>query len=90
MIDTGMSDVEIQLSEQPNAYGFLSGMARRGDAVVRVNILPPAHIWAGDVVLDGHPPDPVHWTIYADGEIIARIERQEDVGAALVPLLTTR
>ena len=56
--------------------------------MVRVNVLPPAYLWAGDVMLDHAQPDPVHWTVYADGEIIARIARQEDVGAALGSLLT--
>jgi hypothetical protein len=27
--------------------------------------------------------------VFADGELLARIEREEDVGAALVPLLTS-
>jgi len=78
------------LSERPDGFGFFYGEARKGDTVVRVNILPPAHLWAGDFPLDDHKPDPTHWQVFADGELIARIERQEDVGAALVPLLTSR
>ena len=46
---TYICDVEIQLSEQPDGYGFYYGIARKGDAVVRVNILPPVHLWSGDV-----------------------------------------
>ena len=58
--------------------------------MVTVNILPPAHLWAGDMQLDDYRPDATHWQVFADGELIGRIERQEDVGAALVPLLTSR
>jgi hypothetical protein len=88
MSDTGMTDVEIKLSEH-DGYG-LSGIARRGETVVRVNILPPEHLWAGCIILEEHRPDPTHWCVLADGKLIARIEREEDVGAALVPLLASR
>jgi hypothetical protein len=85
-----VSEVEIQLSSQPDGFGFFYGTARRGDTVVQVNILPPEHLWAGSLMLEEHRPDPTHWQVFADGELIARIARQEDVGAALVPLLTAR
>jgi hypothetical protein len=82
-----MNDVEIQLSDRPDGFGFFYGTARKGDAVVRVNILPPENLWQGDVMLGDGKPDPTHWQVFADGELIARIERQEDVGPAPVPLL---
>jgi hypothetical protein len=85
-----VSEIEIHLSQQPDGFGFFYGTARRGETVVHVNILPPEHLWAGCIMLDEHKPDPTHWCVYADGELLARIERQEDVGAALVPLLTSR
>ena len=69
--------------------GAQQSAARRGDTVLQVNILPPAYLWAGDMRLDELKPDATHWKIYADGELIGRIEREEDVGAALVPLLLT-
>jgi hypothetical protein len=83
-------DIEIQLSGEPDGLGFYYGQARKGDAVVQVNVLPPAHLWAGDMMLPNTKPDPTYWQVFADGELIARIARQEDVGAALVPLLTGR
>jgi hypothetical protein len=76
------------VSDRPDGFGFYQGDARRGDQVIRVNILPPAYLWQGDMQLDDHRPDPTHWKVYADGELIARIERQEEVAASLVPLLT--
>jgi hypothetical protein len=85
-----MSEVEINLSDEPDGFGFFYGTARRGDAVLRVNILPPMHLWQGDIMLDDAKPDPTHWQVFADGELLALIERQEDVGPALVPLLTNR
>jgi hypothetical protein len=86
----GVSNIEIQLSGKPDGFGFFYGTARRGDTVVRVNVLPPAFLWQGDMQLDDHKPDATHWQVFADGELIAKIARQEDVGAALVPLLTNR
>jgi hypothetical protein len=85
-----MNDVDIQLNDRPDGLGFFRGTARCGDGVVLVNILPPEHLWAGCIMLEEHRPDPTHWSVFADGELIARIERQENVGAALVPLLASR
>jgi hypothetical protein len=84
-----MTDIEIQLGEQPDGYG-LSGTARRGDTVVQVDILPPAYLWAGDFKLPDRKLDPRMWQVFAGGELLARIEWEEDVGAALVPLLSAR
>jgi hypothetical protein len=83
-------NIEIRLSEQPDGFGFFYSEARKGDQVVRVNIMPPEYLWAGCIMLDEHRPDPKMWTVYADGQLIARIARQEDVGPALLPLLTAR
>jgi|KBSSwiStaDraftv2_1062776.scaffolds.fasta_scaffold18548_7 hypothetical protein len=85
-----MNEIEIQLIDRPDGLGFFRGTARRGDAVVHVNILPPEHLWAGCIMLEEHRPDPTHWQVFADGELVGRIEREEDVGAALVPLLSER
>jgi hypothetical protein len=83
-------NIDIKLSEQPDGFGFFYGEARKGDSVVRVNILPPEPLWTGSLMLDEHRPDPTHWQVWADGELIARIARQEDVGPALLPLLSAR
>jgi hypothetical protein len=85
-----MGDVEIRLSEQTDGFGFFYGEARLGERIVSVNILPPEPLWTGCAMLDEHRPDPTHWQVFADGELIARIERQQDVGPALVPLLAAR
>ena len=85
------SEVEITLSERVDGMGYLYGRARLGDRTVRVDIMPPDYLWEGDIKPDGeYRPDPTHWCVYADGELLARIARQEDVGAALVPLLAGR
>jgi hypothetical protein len=41
-------------------------------------------------MLDVHRPDPRMGRVFVDGERIASIQRQEDVGAALVPLARGR
>ena len=84
------SKVALKLSSQPDGFGFFYGRASLGDAVVSVNILPPAPLWRGDMKLPDHPPDPTKWIIFADGDEIARVERRENLGDALVPLLTVR
>jgi hypothetical protein len=85
-----MRKVEIRLSERPDGFGVIYGEVRLGERSVRVNVLPPEYLWEGDIRLDGARPDPTHWQVFAEGELIARIARQEDVGAALVPLLAGR
>lgn len=85
-----MNEVDITLSDRPDAFGFHYGEARLGESMVRINILPPAHLWAGETMLKGHKADPTHWQVFANGKLIARVERQEDVSTALVPLLTDR
>ena len=78
--------LDVRLAEHPGSRGFY-GEALQGDTVVHLGILPPAYLWAGDAPLD---TDPTHWTVYVDGELLGRIERQEDVGPALLPLLAGR
>jgi hypothetical protein len=76
-------NAELRLAEHPDGIG-LCGEALTGDAVMHLQILPPAYLWAG------YCPfrlDPRMWQVFADGELIARIERDEDVGPALLPLL---
>ena len=80
--------VEVKLSARPDGYGFFYGEARLGDAFCRVNVLPPAPLWDGNMQLENHPPDPEQWIIYVDGEEIARVKRREDLGAAMLPRLT--
>jgi hypothetical protein len=65
----------------------LHGEALQGGTVVHLDIVPPAYLWTGDTAPH---TDPTHWRVYADGTLIARIERDEDVGPALLPLLAAR
>jgi hypothetical protein len=77
----------LQLSEHPDIPGVYYGAAQCDDAVVHIDILPPAYLWAGAT-----PPntDSTRWCVYADGRLLGRIEREEDVGPALLPLLEAR
>jgi hypothetical protein len=63
--------------------GFFYGWAERDGEHVRVDVLPPAHLWAGDIMLEEHRPDPKAWTIFLNGEEFARLERREDLPAVL-------
>jgi len=78
--------VDLRLSEHPGPSGVFCGSAQLEDAVVTFSVVPPQRLWQGYT----HPvqrPDPTRWSVYADGSLIARIERDEDVGPALLPLL---
>src|SRR5262245_4625507 len=63
-----MRQVDVRLSDSPDGFGFYYGTARMGDAVVQVNIVPPEHLWAGDMRLELSQPDATHWQVFADGE----------------------
>ena len=77
---------ELRLAQHPAGSGFY-GEALQGDTMVHLDILPPAFLWVGDTPLHA---DPTHWRVYADGSLIGRIEREEDVGPALVQLVYGR
>jgi hypothetical protein len=46
---------------------------------VRVDILPPEHLWRDYIDFGGHKPDPNAWIVYMNGEEFARVERREDL-----------
>jgi hypothetical protein len=72
---------DLRLAEHPAGLGFY-GEAMQGDSVVHLDIMPPAYM-----VADLPLADPTRWSIYADGELLGLIEREEDVGPALLPLI---
>jgi hypothetical protein len=45
---------QLNLSAQPDGSGY---WITRDNERMRVDILPPAHAWRGDVQLEGHRPD---------------------------------
>jgi hypothetical protein len=74
----------LKLSAEPDGFGFFYGWVERDGEHVRVDVLPPEHLWRGDLELEGHKPDPKAWVIYLDGEEFARVERREDLAAVLL------
>ena len=75
----------LKLSAEPDGFGFFYGWAERTGERVRVDVLPPAHLWRGDIELEGQgKPDLKAWVIFVDGEELARVERREDVAAVLL------
>jgi hypothetical protein len=81
-----MDTMTIRLSTSPDAYGFLYGQASIGQRTVRVDVLPPAYHWRGNVVLI--EPDPARWILMIDGEERARCDTWESVRAAIDLALT--
>jgi hypothetical protein len=58
-------------------------VAERNGERVRVDVLPPEHLWRGDIKFEGQKPDPKAWIIFLDGEEFARLDRREDLPAVL-------
>ena len=80
----GLMRNRLQLSSAVDGFGFYYGWAERDGERVRVDVLPPAHLWRGDVELEGQgKPDLKAWVIFVDGEEFARVERREDLPAIL-------
>jgi hypothetical protein len=75
---------KLKLSAEPDGFGFFYGWAERNGERVRVDVVPPAHLWSGDIKLEGQKPDPKAWILYLDGEEFARVERREDLPAVLL------
>lgn len=62
---------------------MLYGWAERDGRRIRVDLVPPAHLWDGDVQVDEHKSKAS--VVYLDGEEYARIGRREDLPAGLGP-----
>jgi hypothetical protein len=53
----GVADTErLKLSAEPDGFGFFYGWAERNGERVRVDVLPPEHLWRGDIKLEGQNP----------------------------------
>jgi hypothetical protein len=72
----------LQLSAEPRGGYYYGWVERRGE-LVRVEVLPPAHLWRGEVELPGWKPDAHTWIVYMNGREFARVERHEDIAVAL-------
>ena len=80
--------VKLRLSNMPDSYGFFYGTVENLQGSVRqVNVLPPAHQWAGQTRLDGYEPDPCYWSIYLDGELFAKAKRVEQIETVIAQTL---
>ena len=71
------------LKPEPDGLGYHYG-SFTDDAgnVTRVDILPPASEWRGNMKPAQHL-DPTQWIVYADGEEIARVARREEIAVIL-------
>jgi hypothetical protein len=67
----------MKLSAEPDGFGFFYGWVERNGERVRVDVLPPDHLWRGDIKLKRH--DPKAWVLFLDGEEVVRVERREDI-----------
>jgi hypothetical protein len=57
----------MKLSAEPDGFGFFYGWVQRNGERMRVDVLPPDHLWRGDIKLKGQKPDPKAWVLYLDG-----------------------
>lgn len=79
------------LRPEPDGFGFIYGQLIVGDdEVYRVDIMPPAAEWRGDMKPSGQLPHPTDWVIHLDGDEIARVRRREDIASAVVKRLPPR
>jgi hypothetical protein len=69
----------MKLSAEPDGFGFFYGWVERNGERVRVDVLPPEHLWRGDIKLEGQKPDARAWILYLDGEEFARVELLESL-----------
>lgn len=80
-----MSDkTRLTLKDEPDGFGFIYGqyVDADGDAY-RVDIMPPATDWRGDMRPSKELPHPTDWVVHLDGEEMARVRRRDDIAAAV-------
>lgn len=76
--------MSLQLSNEPDAYGFLYGHFRAASGEAwSINVLPPLPEWRGQFVLAGYEPDATRWAIYVDGELAGHAENRDAVQAVI-------
>jgi len=79
---------QLDLNPAPDGYGFIYGTYVDGDDFYRINIMPPAHQWAGDIKLDGYEPHDTDYVLYVDGEEVGRVRQIDQLTADVVqPML---
>lgn len=77
-----MSEPTITLKPEPDGMGYLYGTLNLPDGTtMRLDVLPPAPAWRGTI--QPAEIDPTQWIIYAEGEEVARVARQQDIIAIL-------
>jgi hypothetical protein len=70
----------LDLKPEPDGFGYIYGTLVADDGeVYRVNVLPPASEWRGDMRPGADLPHASDWIVYLDGEEIARVSRREDI-----------
>ncbi len=79
------------LNSEPDGFGFIYGQLVAADGEsYRVDIMPPADQWRGDMKPSDGLPHPTDWIVHLDGEEIARVRRREDIADAAAQRLTQR
>ena len=79
------------LKGAPDGFGYLYGQLIAADGTItRVDILPPASEWRGDMKPSNGLPHLTDWIVYADGEEIARVSRRENLVDVLATLRLAR
>lgn len=70
-----------RMNLHPDTHGFFHVSVEKSGRVLTIDVLPPAHRWKGQAVLEGHAPDARMWLVYTQGELIGRVDSAADVGA---------
>ena len=81
------ADYHFDMKPMQDGQGFFYGRFDAGDESFRIDILPPSSHPRPYYVTPNPAADPEMWTIFINGEEIARIKRREDVPRLLVTRL---
>jgi hypothetical protein len=84
---SGNEKIKVEFNARPDGYGFIYGKAKRGDEIIDVNVIPPKAEWDGDMVLKGYEPEDGNYQVLVEGEVVARVEKREDIGQAVFPAI---
>ncbi len=81
--------IKLRLSNMPDNYGFYYGTVEDLQGSIRqVNVLPPTDQWTGQTRLDNYQPDPCQWSIYLDGELVAKAKKVEQIEMVIADTLS--
>ena len=79
-----------QISDRPDGFGYYYGTLSTESGELRLDIMPPRHLWQGDIMSENLEISETEWILRIDNEEYARVSSEAEIGDSLGKLLTSK